>query len=106
MRIVCQQTILMNIMPYLLFFKKRQNFYLSSAANYRWRFKGYAMIIVRILDCIPIAISLEFINTEITPNLKWNIGLNAGFLESETQTSLLSYWDWLEIWKFARSKFR
>ena len=27
-------------MPYLLFLKKRQNFKLSSAANYRWRFKG------------------------------------------------------------------
>ena len=29
-----------NIMPNLLFLKKRQNFKLSSAANYRWRFKG------------------------------------------------------------------
>ena len=29
-----------NIMPYLLFLKKRQNLQLSSAANYRWRFKG------------------------------------------------------------------
>ena len=27
-------------MPYLLFLKKRQNLQLSSAANYRWRFKG------------------------------------------------------------------
>ena len=27
-------------MPYLLFLKKQQNFKLSSAANYRWRFKG------------------------------------------------------------------
>ena len=35
-RIVCLQ----NIMPYLLFLKKRQNFKLSSAANYRWLFKG------------------------------------------------------------------
>ena len=26
-------------MPYLLFLKKRQNFKLSSAANYRWRFR-------------------------------------------------------------------
>ena len=26
------------IMPYLLFLKKRQNLILSSAANYRWRF--------------------------------------------------------------------
>ena len=26
--------------PYWLFLKKRQNFKLSSAANYRWRFKG------------------------------------------------------------------
>ena len=34
MRIVCQQTILMNIMPYLLFLKKQQNLKLSSAANY------------------------------------------------------------------------
>ena len=30
-----------NIMPYLLFLKKRQNLKLSSAANYRWCFKGY-----------------------------------------------------------------
>ena len=29
-----------NIKPYLLFLKKRQNLILSSAANYRWRFKG------------------------------------------------------------------
>ena len=29
-----------NIIPYLLFLKKRQNLKLSSAANYRWRFKG------------------------------------------------------------------
>ena len=29
-----------NILPYLLFLKKRQNFLLSSAAKYRWRFKG------------------------------------------------------------------
>ena len=28
-------------MPYLLFLKKQQNLKLSSAANYRWRFKGY-----------------------------------------------------------------
>ena len=28
-----------NIMPYLLFLKKWQNLKLSSAANYRWRFK-------------------------------------------------------------------
>ena len=46
MRIVCQQTILMKyhalfVMPYLLILKKQQNLKLSSAANYRWRFKGY-----------------------------------------------------------------
>ena len=28
-------------MPYWLFLKKWQNLKLSSAANYRWRFKGY-----------------------------------------------------------------
>ena len=28
------------MMPYLLFLKKHQNLKLSSAANYRWRFKG------------------------------------------------------------------
>ena len=28
-------------MPYLLFLKKQQVLKLSSAANYRWRFKGY-----------------------------------------------------------------
>ena len=26
-----------NILPYLLFLKERQNFLLSSAANYRWK---------------------------------------------------------------------
>ena len=31
----------MNIMPYLLVLKKRQNLKLSFAANYRWRFKGF-----------------------------------------------------------------
>ena len=31
-------------MPYLLFLKKRQNFKLSFAANYRWRFKGLATL--------------------------------------------------------------
>ena len=51
MRIVCQQTIVMkyhalfaifeNIMPYLLFLKKQQNFKLSSAANYRLLFIVY-----------------------------------------------------------------
>ena len=30
-----------NIKPYLLFLKKQQNFKLSTAANYRWRLKGY-----------------------------------------------------------------
>ena len=29
-----------NIMPYLLFLKKPRNLKSSSAANYRWRFKG------------------------------------------------------------------
>ena len=28
-------------MPYLLFLKKQHSFTLPSAANYRWRFKGY-----------------------------------------------------------------
>ena len=28
-------------MPYLLFSRRRQNFKLSSAANYRWRFKSF-----------------------------------------------------------------
>ena len=31
-------------MPYLLFLKKRQNLKLSSAANCRWRFKGYLIV--------------------------------------------------------------
>ena len=39
MGIVCRR-FSWNIMPYLLFLKKRQNFKLLSAANYRWGFKG------------------------------------------------------------------
>ena len=31
-------------MPYLLFFKKQLNLKLSSAANCKWRFKGYLSI--------------------------------------------------------------
>ena len=38
MKIVCQQTILMKY--HALFLKKQQNLKLSSAVNYRWRFKG------------------------------------------------------------------
>ena len=40
MKIICQQVILGNIMPYLFCLKKQQNLKLSSAANYRWRFMG------------------------------------------------------------------
>ena len=41
MRMVCQQTILMKYNALLVIFdKKRQNLKLSSAANYRWCFKG------------------------------------------------------------------
>ena len=45
MRIVCQQTILMKYHALFVIFekkkkKKQQNLKLSSAANYRWRFKG------------------------------------------------------------------
>ena len=36
-------------MPYLLFLKKRQNLKLSSAAHYRWHFKGLELVIV----CLP-----------------------------------------------------
>ena len=44
MRIVCQQTILMQYhVLYVLFLKKQQNFKLSSAANYRWRFRVNVM---------------------------------------------------------------
>ena len=34
-------------MPYLLFLKKQQNLKLSSAANYRWRFKGLMSLAFR-----------------------------------------------------------
>ena len=34
------ETILVNIMPYLLLLKMEQDLKLSSAANYRWRFMG------------------------------------------------------------------
>ena len=37
--------ILMNYHALLLFFKKRQNLKLSSAANYRWRYMGYLVIV-------------------------------------------------------------
>ena len=37
MRIVCQQTILMQ---YYALFEKLQKLKISSAANYRWRFMG------------------------------------------------------------------
>ena len=40
MGIVCQQTILMKYHALLVIYEKRQNLKLSSAANYRWRFKG------------------------------------------------------------------
>ena len=33
-----------SIMPYWLFLKKQQNLKLSSAANYRWPFKGYVLL--------------------------------------------------------------
>ena len=42
MRIVCQH---MSLLKYhLLFLKKQQNLKLSSAANYRWRFKGSVVV--------------------------------------------------------------
>ena len=40
MRIAASRRYSWNIMPYLLFLKKRQKLKLSSAANYRWRYKG------------------------------------------------------------------
>ena len=40
MRIVCQQTILMKYHALFVIFDKAAKFELSSAANYRWRFKG------------------------------------------------------------------
>ena len=39
MRIACQQTILINYHALFVIFEKQQNLKLSSAANYRWRFK-------------------------------------------------------------------
>ena len=39
MRIVCQ-TILMKYHALFVIIEKQQNFILSSAADYRWRFKG------------------------------------------------------------------
>ena len=38
--IVCQQTNLMIYQALFVILKKRQDLKLSSAANYRWRFKG------------------------------------------------------------------
>ena len=38
MRIVCQQTILMNTKPHLIFLKTQHHLKLSSAAKYRWSF--------------------------------------------------------------------
>ena len=40
MRIVCQQTILMKYHALFVIFEKATKFKLSSAAKYRWRFKG------------------------------------------------------------------
>ena len=40
MRIVCQQTILMKYHALFDNFEKAAKFELSSASNYRWRFKG------------------------------------------------------------------
>ena len=48
MRIVCFSW---NIMPYLLFLKKRQNLKLSSAANCRWLFMGLKNIFVCFKCC-------------------------------------------------------
>ena len=62
MRIVCQQTIFMNIMPYLLFLKKKkqQNLKLSSAANYRWRFTflklHYLVFLASAFKSVPIIV--------------------------------------------------
>ena len=39
-------------MPYWLFLKKRQNLKLSSAANYRWRFKGLVNLFVEVFSRI------------------------------------------------------
>ena len=40
MKIIRQQMILMKYHPYIVILKMRQNFKLSSAANYKWSFKG------------------------------------------------------------------
>ena len=40
-----------NIMPYLLFLKKRQHFKLSSVAIYRWRFKDVTFPLVSWVRC-------------------------------------------------------
>ena len=47
MRIVCQQTILMNYHALFVILKKQQNLKLSSAANYRWRFKWHLGLVTR-----------------------------------------------------------
>ena len=39
-RIVCQQTILLKYHALFVILKNGQNLKLSSATNYRWRFKG------------------------------------------------------------------
>ena len=51
-----------NIMPYLLFLKKQQNLKLSSAANYRWRFKGILGQVWYLIVSIPDLCTLTFFN--------------------------------------------
>ena len=67
-----------NIIPNLLFLKKPQNFNLSSAANYRWRFRDNMGLDARHLH---------------------------GFWPCKDQTTQLSYREYLEYWIFAWSMF-
>ena len=58
MRIVCQQTFLMNNIPYLLFLKNQQNLKLSSAANIggalRFKQSGLTVLLKNITQCLPL----------------------------------------------------
>ena len=58
-------------MPYLVFSKKQHNSKLSSAANYRWRFKGqkYKVNITKIVSSV--LLLAPYLSREILLNLQF-----------------------------------
>ena len=66
-----------NIMPYLLFLlflKKQQNLKLSSAANYRWRFKGKACNVIQLpwpTYCTPVTLTQGMCDTVFRKFLRY-----------------------------------